>query len=125
MPDQRSTISLRLLLPLLAAIIAISPLAIDMYLPAMPVMAKDLHTGIAMVQNTLSIYLLGYALGLLLFGPLADKYSRRALVVFGISSFTLTSIALPFSTSIEQFLLLRFIQAFTVSAAVCLLWQAA
>lgn len=114
---EQSELSLKLLLPLLAAIIAISPLAIDMYLPAMPILAEQLSTDMPMVQNSLSIYLLGYALGLLFFGPQADKRSRRMLVMLGISGFIVISIALVFVTSIEQFLSLRFVQAFISSAA--------
>ena len=110
-------VSLKLLLPLLASIMALSPLAIDMYLPAMPILAEHLATDIPMVQNSLSIYLLGYALGLILFGPMADKHSRRKLVLFGISGFLVTSLLLPVVANIEQFLSLRFIQAFISSAA--------
>jgi len=115
--DLQPVISLSLLLPMLASIIAISPLAIDMYLPAMPILAEQFSTDMPMIQNSLSIYLLGYALGLLFFGPLADKYRRRRLVILGISGFTLISFALPFVDSIEQFLSLRFVQAFISSAA--------
>jgi DHA1 family bicyclomycin/chloramphenicol resistance-like MFS transporter len=110
-------LSLKLLLPLLASIMALSPLAIDMYLPAMPILAKHLGTDMPMVQNSLSIYLFGYALGLVLFGPMADKYSRRKMVLFGVSGFLLASLLLPFVSNIEQFLSLRFIQAFISSAA--------
>ena len=110
-------ISLKLLLPLLASILAISPLAIDMYLPAMPLIASDLDTQMPLVQNSLSIYLFGYALGLLFFGPMADKHSRRLLVFIGIGGFIMASLALPFSQNIEQFLSLRFVQAFISSAA--------
>ena len=110
-------VSLKLLLPLLASIMALSPLAIDMYLPAMPILADHLGTDMPMVQNSLSIYLLGYALGLILFGPMADKYSRRKMVLFGISGFLIASLFLPFVTNIEQFLSLRFMQAFISSAA--------
>ena len=110
-------VSLKLLLPLLASIMALSPLAIDMYLPAMPILAENLSTDMSMVQNSLSIYLLGYALGLILFGPMADKNSRRKMVIFGISGFLMASLLLPFASNIEQFLLLRFIQAFISSAA--------
>jgi len=110
-------LSLKFLLPLLAAIIAISPLAIDLYLPAMPILAEKFSTSISVVENSLSIYLLGYALGLLFFGPLADKFSRRKLIILGISGFLIATILLTFSQNIEQFLLLRFIQAFISSAA--------
>lgn len=110
-------ISFKLLLPLLASIMALSPLAIDMYLPAMPILAEYLATDMPMVQNSLSIYLFGYALGLVLFGPMADKFSRRKMVIFGLSGFLLASLLLPFVSNIEQFLVLRFIQAFVSSAA--------
>lgn len=110
-------VSLKLLLPLLASIMALSPLAIDMYLPAMPVLADHLGTDMPMVQNSLSVYLLGYALGLILFGPMADKYSRRKMVLLGISGFLLVNLLLPFVSNIEQFLSLRFVQAFISSAA--------
>ncbi len=115
--DNSLQVSLKLLLPLLASIIAVSPLAIDMYLPAMPILAEHLDTDMPMVQNSLSIYLLGYALGLILFGPMADKYSRRKMVLFGVSGFLIASLLIPFVTNIEQFLSLRFIQAFISSAA--------
>lgn len=112
-----SSVSLKLLMPLLASIMALSPLAIDMYLPAMPVLAEHLHTDMPMVQNSLSIYLLGFAIGLILFGPMADKSSRRKMVLFGIGGFLIASLLLPFVQSIEQFLMLRFVQAFVSSAA--------
>ncbi|QBG35935.1 Bcr/CflA family efflux MFS transporter [Litorilituus sediminis] len=111
------SISLKLLLPLLAAILAVSPLAVDMYLPAMPTLAAHLGTDMPMIQNSLSIYLLGYALGLILFGPMADKYSRRKLVLFGIGGFVIASLALPLVSNVEQFLAIRFAQAFISSAA--------
>ena len=110
-------VSLRLLLPLLAAVLAISPLAVDMYLPAMPTLAEHLNTPMSMVQNSLSVYLLGYALGLILFGPMADKYSRRKLVILGIGGFVICSLLLPMVNNIEQFLTVRFMQAFISSAA--------
>ena len=109
--------SLAILLPLLASIMALSPLAIDLYLPAMPVIAEALKTDMPMVQNSLSIYLVGYALGLLFFGPLADKFPRRHLVIIGVSGFIIATIILPFSQSIEWFLVIRFVQAFISSAA--------
>jgi len=112
-----NSVSLVLLLPLLASVMALSPLAIDMYLPAMPILAEYLATDMPMVQNSLSIYLFGYALGLVLFGPMADKSSRRKMVIFGISGFLLASILMPFVANIEQFLALRFGQAFVSSAA--------
>lgn len=110
--------SMKGLIILLACIMAMSPLAIDLYLPAMENMATDLSTTMPMMQNTLSIYLLGYACGLILFGPLSDILTRRRLVIFGISGFTVCSFLQGYSQSLEGFMALRFIQAFISSAAI-------
>ncbi|MDN3653694.1 multidrug effflux MFS transporter [Thalassotalea ponticola] len=105
------------LLPLLASIVAITPLALDMYLPAMLTIADYFHTSVAIVQNSLSVYLAGYAAGLLLFGPMVDSIGRRALALPGLLAFSIASLLLPLCSSVEMFTVLRFIQAFCGSAA--------
>lgn len=105
------------LIVLLAAVIAVTPLAVDMYLPAMPDIAHDLNAHIGSVQQSLSIFLAAYAAGMLLFGPLADSLGRRPLAIFGLTGFTLCSIALAFVDDISHFLILRALQAFCGAAA--------
>ncbi|MBU2971043.1 multidrug effflux MFS transporter [Pseudoalteromonas sp. C2R02] len=107
----------RILLPLFASIVAITPLAIDMYLPAMLIMSQDLNTPISNIQMSLSIYLAGYALGMLFFGPLADQFGRRKLAVIGLSGFCISSLVLALTRQIEVFFIFRAIQAFTGAAA--------
>ncbi|AXV65567.1 MULTISPECIES: multidrug effflux MFS transporter [Pseudoalteromonas] len=111
------TLNKRILLPLLASIVAITPLAIDLYLPAMLVIANDLQTTMPNVQISLSIYLAGYALGMLFFGPIADELGRRLLAKVGLALFGLSSLALAFCHNIELFWSLRAVQAFTGAAA--------
>ena len=102
---------------LLAAIVATTPLAIDMYLPAMPLMAQQLDTTIGMVQQSLSIFLAFFGISMLLCGPLADSLGRRPLAIFGLTGFVLASLALSLVSSIEWFLFWRALQAFCGAAA--------
>ncbi|GAB2917285.1 multidrug effflux MFS transporter [Rheinheimera gaetbuli] len=102
---------------LLAAIVATTPLAIDMYLPAMPLMAQQLNTSIGMVQQSLSIFLAFFGISMMLCGPLADSLGRRPLAIFGLTGFVLASIALSLVSSIEWFLFWRAVQALCGAAA--------
>ncbi|MEG3759444.1 Bcr/CflA family efflux MFS transporter [Pseudoalteromonas carrageenovora] len=117
MDASASSFNTRILLPLLASIVAITPLAIDMYLPAMLVIANDLQTIMPNVQISLSIYLAGYSLGMLFFGPIADQIGRRKLARIGLTLFGISSVALAFTTEIHTFWALRAVQAFTGAAA--------
>jgi DHA1 family bicyclomycin/chloramphenicol resistance-like MFS transporter len=101
----------------LAGIAALAALAIDMYLPALPQIAKDFDVDISLVQNSLSIFLVGFGGGMLLFGPLSDRHGRRPLALFGLSGFALSSLLLTFSPSAELFLALRLFQGLLGSAA--------
>jgi DHA1 family bicyclomycin/chloramphenicol resistance-like MFS transporter len=104
-------------LTLLSAIAAQVPLAVDMYLPAIPSIADNLDTTVTAVQNSLSIFLLGFGLGMLLFGPMADRHGRRPVALLGIMTFAISSMLLTLSTSLDIFLILRFLQGFLGAAA--------
>jgi DHA1 family bicyclomycin/chloramphenicol resistance-like MFS transporter len=70
----------------LGLVMAMGPLAVDMYLPALPTLATEFGTSAARVQHTLSAYLLGLALGQLLFGPIADRHGRKLPLLGGIAA---------------------------------------
>ncbi|MGB0895317.1 MAG: multidrug effflux MFS transporter [Parashewanella sp.] len=106
-----------ILVPMLAAIVAITPLAIDMYLPALEDIARYFSTDVTIIQQSLSTYLAGYGLGMMCFGYLADRLGRRPLVIFGLTGFTIISFWLSVCESVESFFILRFLQAFIGSAA--------
>ena len=90
---------------------AIGPLAVDMYLPALPTLAAEFAVDAARVQHTLSAYLLGLAIGQLGFGPIADRYGRKAPLIGGLAVFTAASLGCLLAGTIDHFVLARFAQA--------------
>lgn len=98
------------LLALLAALVALGPLSVDVYLPAMPAIMADLDTDIRHMHLTLSTYLTGFALFHLACGPLADRFGRRPVLLIGTILFILACIGCAFATTVEALMLFRFIQ---------------
>jgi DHA1 family bicyclomycin/chloramphenicol resistance-like MFS transporter len=96
---------------LLASIVALTPLAIDMYLPAMPAIAESYGTELKVIQGSMSTFLIGFAIGQLIHGPLSDALGRRPIALAGLSIFATASLALAFAESASGFLLLRIVQA--------------
>lgn len=101
----------------LGAIGALTPLAIDMYLPAMPTIAKDLGVTAGEVQITLTAYTAGFALGQLLHGPLADSYGRKPVLLIGVLFFAIASVVSATTHGIEALTLVRAAQGFAGAAA--------
>ncbi|MFB2703977.1 Bcr/CflA family multidrug efflux MFS transporter [Marinobacter shengliensis] len=101
---------------LLAAAVALGPMAIDMYLPALPQIGADFNAGTDQVQFTLSIYLIGFALAQLVCGPLADRFGRKPVMIGGMLLFALASIGCALASNIETLQLFRFLQALGGSA---------
>jgi len=102
---------------LMAPFDLLASLAMDIYLPVVPVMPQALQTSPAVVQLTLSIYLLVLGLGQLLFGPLSDRIGRRPVLLLGALLFIVASFALALSSSGGAFLAWRTVQAVGASAA--------
>ncbi|MGR5148063.1 multidrug effflux MFS transporter [Photobacterium alginatilyticum] len=99
------------LIILLAAVFAMSPFAIDSYLPAIPVMADDLQIDISMVSVTVSIYVLGMAIGQLIGGPLSDRFGRRSVMVAGLLIFSAGSLLIATVESMEMLWAWRVLQS--------------
>ncbi|MCP3867299.1 MAG: multidrug effflux MFS transporter [Gammaproteobacteria bacterium] len=100
----------------IAALVALGPLSTDMYLPAFPTLMQDFDAGIGDVQQTLSIFLIGFALAQLIYGPLSDRFGRKPVLTAGLGIFVLSSFAISFAHSIETLSLLRLFQAIGGSA---------
>jgi DHA1 family bicyclomycin/chloramphenicol resistance-like MFS transporter len=95
---------------------ATGPLALDMYLPALPTLETEFAASTARVQHTVSAYLFGMGLGQLAFGPLTDRFGRKRPLLLGLGIFALASLGCALAHSIDSFALLRFAQALGGSA---------
>ncbi|MCR2746253.1 multidrug effflux MFS transporter [Limnobacter parvus] len=102
---------------LLAALAAFAPLAIDLYLPSLAAIGIELQATSGQVQQTVTVFLAGFALGMLFYGPLSDRFGRRRMIFAGTSVFVLASVACMLAQTIEQLLWFRLIQAFGGGAA--------
>jgi DHA1 family bicyclomycin/chloramphenicol resistance-like MFS transporter len=96
---------------LLTTLVALGPLSTDLYLPALPTLARVFASDAAGVQLTLSVFLAGFACGQIFYGPLSDRFGRRPLMLGGLALFCAGSIGCVLATSIEMLVLARFMQA--------------
>ncbi|MCX5069332.1 multidrug effflux MFS transporter [Micromonospora lupini] len=101
----------------LGALIAIGPLTIDMYLPALPAITAGLQTTETAVQLTLTGTLVGLALGQLLVGPLSDVVGRRLPLLAGLAAHIVASVLCVFAPNIAVLGALRVLQGLGVAAA--------
>ncbi|ELY2808919.1 purine nucleoside transporter PunC [Cronobacter sakazakii] len=107
----------------LAGLSVLGFLTTDMYLPAFAVIEADLHTAPSAISASLSLFLAGFALAQLVWGPLSDRFGRRPVLLAGLGIFALGCLGTVWVESAGALLALRFIQAVGVcSAAVS--WQA-
>ncbi|GAB3195135.1 multidrug effflux MFS transporter [Geodermatophilus arenarius] len=100
----------------LGAFVALGPLTVDMYLPALPTIADDLRTSSATVQLTLTGTLVGLALGQLVLGPLSDALGRRRPLLAGTALHVVASLLVLVAPSIAVLGALRFLQGVGTAA---------
>lgn len=107
----------------LAGLSVLGFLATDMYLPAFAAIQSDLQTPASAVSASLSLFLAGFAVAQLLWGPLSDRYGRKPILLSGLAIFALGSLGMLWVESAAALLVLRFVQAVGVCAAT-VIWQA-
>lgn len=96
---------------LLGLLTAMGPLAIDMYLPSLPAIGRDLNAQAGQAQATVSAFLAGMAIGQFFYGPASDRFGRRPSILTGVVIYTLGSAWCALAPSAEQLIFARFIQA--------------
>ena len=103
---------------ILGALSAFGPLSLDLYLPSLPSLARDLHTTTAASALTLTACLIGLAVGQLLSGPLSDQLGRRRPVIVGVAVYAAASGACMVAPNIWTLVALRLLQGFAGAAGI-------
>ena len=103
---------------ILGSLAAFGPLSMDMYLPALPALAGELHATTSVTQLSLTACLLGLALGQLLAGPISDVRGRQVPLIVGVALYAVVSLLCVFSPSIWVFIVLRFVQGLAGAAGI-------
>jgi DHA1 family bicyclomycin/chloramphenicol resistance-like MFS transporter len=103
---------------LLGTLTTIDIMSIDLYLPAFPAIARTFGASTSEVQATLSVFVFGMAGGQLLYGPVFDRFGRRAPLLFGIALFVAGTVLAALAPTIELLLVARLLQAGGAAAGI-------
>ena len=105
---------------LLVLIIAIGPFTMQILVPSLPAMGRDLGASTAAVQLTVTLYLIGVGAGQLVYGPLSDRFGRRPLLMGGLAVYAVASLASALAGGIGALVVARVVQALGACAGVVL-----
>jgi MFS transporter, DHA1 family, multidrug resistance protein len=105
---------------LLAMLTALGPLSMDMYLPSLPDIAHVLGAPVARTQLTISSYLIGFAVGQMIYGPLSDRYGRRPVLLAAVALYLASTLACAAAQSVDLLIAARLLQGISGSGAIVL-----
>ncbi|MGL4991521.1 MAG: multidrug effflux MFS transporter [Sarcina sp.] len=97
---------------------AFVPMSTDLYLPALPQMIKTFNTTPVILNLTITLFFIFYAIGMLVWGPLSDKHGRKPILIIGMVLYAAGSILCAFSTNVYMLIIFRILQAIGSGAAV-------
>jgi DHA1 family bicyclomycin/chloramphenicol resistance-like MFS transporter len=110
-PSDETVAPSRHLIFFFGALAVLGPLSIDTYLPAIPSIAADFGVDIVAINNTVSVFLLGYAFGQFFGGAFSDQIGRKRIGMIGMSLYIAAVFSIVFVRSVDEMLVLRFVQA--------------
>lgn len=96
---------------LLAMLTLSGTLAMHIFVPALPIAAEDLGAGASAMQMTVSLYIVGLAVGQLIYGPLSDRFGRRTVLMAGLALYTLAGLAAALAPGVHALIAARLFQA--------------
>lgn len=105
---------------LLAMLTALGPLSMDMYLPSLPDIAHVLGAPVVRTQLTISSYLIGFAVGQIIYGPLSDRYGRRPVLLAAVALYLASTLACAAAQSVDLLIAARLLQGISGSGAIVL-----
>lgn len=105
---------------LLAALTGLGPLTTDMYVPSLPEIATNLNATTAQTQLTISTYLVGFAVGQIIWGPFADRHGRRPVLLVALALYIAATVAAALAPSIEVLIAARVVQGIGGSGGIVL-----
>lgn len=108
----RKSINHLYLIILISILSSVAPMGVDTYLPSIPEIAKYFDVNIHKVELSLSIFLIGFAIGQIFGGPISDRYGRRVGSIIGLLGYAIFSFLIIFSSSIYELWIYRFLEAF-------------
>lgn len=114
----------RNLLPMLMTMVLLSPLAIDIFLPSLPTMALEFQVSNSEVQSTLILFLFAMGLGQIIIGPLADRFGRRPIALFGIVLYGMSSLLAAVAQEFSLLQLARVLQGFAACSTSIVVFSA-
>jgi MFS transporter, DHA1 family, multidrug resistance protein len=106
------------LLWLIAGCLMLQPLSTDLYLASLPHLASDFSATPAAVQQTLSLFVIGFGAAQLISGPLSDRFGRRPVLLWGLILYTIASLACALAPTLELLIAARFVQAIGCCTAI-------
>jgi DHA1 family bicyclomycin/chloramphenicol resistance-like MFS transporter len=107
-------------LPLLVAVTALGTIGLHMFIPALPATAHALGAPAGLVQMTITLYILGLAVGQSVYGPLSDRHGRRPLLIGGMALYVLASVGAALASDVNQLIAARVVQALGACAGLVL-----
>jgi len=112
----RAGVSDRFMILMLAAITSAGPVTLNMYVPALPAIQSAFRVSVAEAQTTLSVALVSFAIGILVYGPLSDRFGRRPIALWGLAIYVLGSTLCVLAPTLEFLVMGRVIQSLGAAA---------